>query len=107
MPRVTYISQDEKQTTLDIAVGTSVMQAAVLHGIDGIVAECGGSCMCATCHVYVEGEQPGVTPPMQPDEDAMLEATASPRQPNSRLSCQLVMTAEMDGLVVHLPELQT
>ena len=107
MPRVTYISQDQKATTLDIPVGTSVMQAAILHGIDGIVAECGGSCMCATCHVYVEGEQQGVTPPMQPDEDAMLEATASPRHANSRLSCQLVMTAEMDGLVVHLPELQT
>ena len=107
MPRVTYISQDQKATTLDIDVGTSVMQAAVLHGVDGIVAECGGSCMCATCHVYVQGEQLGVTPPMQPDEDAMLEATASPRQPNSRLSCQLVMTAEMDGLVVHLPEMQT
>ena len=107
MPRVTYISQDQKATTLDVDVGTSVMQAAVLHGVDGIVAECGGSCMCATCHVYVQGEQLGVTPPMQPDEDAMLEATASPRQPNSRLSCQLVMTAEMDGLVVHLPEMQT
>ena len=107
MPRVTYISQDQKATTLDIDVGTSVMQAAVLHGIDGIVAECGGSCMCATCHVYVEDGQLAMTPPMQPDEDAMLEGTASPRQPNSRLSCQLVVSAEMDGLVVHLPETQT
>ncbi len=107
MPRVTYISQDQKATTLDIPVGTSVMQAAILHGVDGIVAECGGSCMCATCHVYVQGEQVGVTPPMQPDEDAMLEATASPRRPNSRLSCQLVVSPEMDGLVVHLPETQT
>ena len=107
MPRVTYISQDQKKTTLDIDVGTSVMQAAVLHGVDGIIAECGGSCMCATCHVYVDDAQLALTPPMQPDEDAMLEATASPRQPNSRLSCQLVMSAEMDGLVVHLPELQT
>ena len=107
MPRVTYISQDQKTTTLDIDVGTSVMQAAVLHGVDGIVAECGGSCMCATCHVYVTDEQLAMTPPMQPDEDAMLEATASPRQPNSRLSCQLVASAEMDGLVVRLPETQT
>ena len=107
MPRVTYISHDGKATTLDVDIGTSVMQAAVLHGIDGIVAECGGSCMCATCHVYVEGEQPGVTPAMQSDEDAMLEATASPRQPNSRLSCQLVVSPAMDGLVVRLPETQT
>jgi 2Fe-2S ferredoxin len=107
MPRVTYISQDEKPTTLDIAVGTSVMQAAVFNGVDGIVAECGGSCMCATCHVYVREDQLAMTPPMQPDEDAMLDGTASPRRPNSRLSCQLVVSAEMDGLVVHLPETQT
>ena len=107
MPRVTYISQDETATTLDIPVGTSVMQAAILHGVDGIVAECGGSCMCATCHVYVKEEQLAMAPPMQPDEDAMLDGTASPRQPNSRLSCQLVATAEMEGLVVRLPETQT
>jgi len=106
MPRVTYISQDEKATTLDIAIGTSVMQAAVFNGIDGIVAECGGSCMCATCHVYVREDQLALTPPMQPDEDAMLDGTASPRRPNSRLACQLVMSPEMDGLVVALPETQ-
>jgi 2Fe-2S ferredoxin len=107
MPRVTYISQDEKSTTLDIAVGTSVMQAAVLHGVDGIVAECGGSCMCATCHVYVREDQLAMGPAMDADEDAMLEGTASPRRPNSRLACQLVVSPEMDGLVVHLPETQT
>src|SRR5271155_939161 len=106
MPRVTYISQDEKAATLDIAVGTSVMQAAVFNGVDGIVAECGGSCMCATCHVYVREDQLAMTPPMQPDEDAMLDGTASPRRPNSRLSCQLLMSPEMDGLVVTLPETQ-
>ena len=107
MPRVTYISQDEKATTLDIAVGTSVMQGAVFNGIDGIVAECGGSCMCATCHVYVQEDQLAKTPAMQDDEEAMLEGTASPRLANSRLSCQLVVSAEMDGLVVRLPETQT
>ena len=107
MPRVTYISQDENATTLDIDVGTSVMQAAVFNGIDGIVAECGGSCMCATCHVYVQEDQLAMIPPMEPDEDAMLEGTASPRHPNSRLSCQLVVSPQMDGLVVYLPETQT
>lgn len=107
MPRVTYISQDEKATTLDIDIGTSVMQAAVLHGVDGIVAECGGSCMCATCHVYVREDLLALTPPMDADEDAMLDGTASPRRPNSRLSCQLVVSPQMDGLVVHLPETQT
>jgi 2Fe-2S ferredoxin len=107
MPRVTYISHDDKSTTLDIDIGTSVMQAAVLHGVDGIVAECGGSCMCATCHVYVQEDQLAMTPPMDADEDAMLDGTASPRRPNSRLSCQLVVSAQMDGLVVHMPETQT
>lgn len=107
MPRVTYIDTDGKETALDIAVGTSVMQAAVYNGLDGIVAECGGSCMCATCHVYVREDQLAMTPAMQPDEEAMLEGTASPRRPNSRLSCQLVVSPEMDGLVVYLPETQT
>jgi len=106
MPRVTYISHDGKETTLDIPVGTSVMQAAVLNGVEGIVAECGGSCMCATCHVYVRDDQLALVPPMQPDEDAMLEGTASPRLANSRLGCQLVVTPEMEGLVVTMPEMQ-
>ena len=107
MPHVTYVAQDGKETTLDIPLGTSVMQAAVMHGVDGIVAECGGSCMCATCHVYVRDDQQEKTPPMNPDEDAMLEGTASERRPTSRLSCQLVATPEMEGLVVYLPETQT
>lgn len=107
MPRVTYISHDGKTTTLDVDIGTSVMQAAVFNGVDGIVAECGGSCMCATCHVYVQDDQAAMVPAMEEDEDAMLEGSASPRRPNSRLSCQLVVSAEMDGLVVHLPETQT
>ena len=107
MPQVTYVSYDGKSTTLDVPVGTSVMQAAVLHGVDGIVAECGGSCMCATCHVYVREDQLAQTPALQADEDAMLEGTASPRKPNSRLSCQLVVSPQMEGLVVYLPETQT
>jgi len=107
MPRVTYISQDQKATTLDVDVGTSVMQAAVFNGVDGIVAECGGSCMCATCHVYVREDQLALCPPLETDEDAMLEGTASARLPNSRLSCQLVVSEQMDGLVVTLPETQT
>ena len=107
MPRVTYIDHDGKQMTLDVELGTSVMQAATLNGIDGIVAECGGSCMCATCHVYVREDQLALTSAMEPDEDAMLEGTASERRANSRLSCQLVVSAEMDGLVVTMPETQT
>ncbi|HEX5318571.1 MAG TPA: 2Fe-2S iron-sulfur cluster-binding protein [Stellaceae bacterium] len=107
MPRVTYISHDGKETVLDVPVGTSVMQAAVLNGIDGIVAECGGSCMCATCHVFVREDQLAKTPEMELGEDAMLDGTAVPRQPNSRLSCQLVMDPGMEALVVTMPETQT
>ncbi len=107
MARVTYIDTNGKETTLDIADGTSVMQAAVFNGVDGITAECGGSCMCATCHVYVREDQLAMTSPMEPDEDAMLEGTASPRKPNSRLSCQIVASPAIDGLVVYLPETQT
>ena len=107
MPRVTDVSYDGKSTALDVPLGTSVMQAAVLNGLDGIVAECGGSCMCATCHVYVREDQLKLTPEMEPGEDAMLDGTASPRRPNSRLSCQLVMEPQMDGLVVDMPETQT
>jgi 2Fe-2S ferredoxin len=87
-------------------VGTSVMMAAVAQDIDGIVAECGGSLMCATCHVYVDEAFDDRLPEMSPDEDEMLEAAACERLPNSRLSCQLVLSEELDGLVVRLPETQ-
>jgi 2Fe-2S ferredoxin len=106
MPSVTYVSYDGKSTTLDVPVGTSVMQAAVLHGVDGIVAECGGSCMCATCHVYVRDDQLAKCPEMELGEDAMLDGTASPRRPNSRLSCQLRVTSAFEGLRVKTPESQ-
>src|SRR5260370_6374935 len=82
MPRVTYISQDEKATTLDIAVGTSVMQAAIFNGVDGIVAECGGACMCAACHVFLSQDMLALTSPMEADQDAVLESTASARKPH-------------------------
>jgi len=105
MPRVTYISQDQKATTLDIPVGTSVMQAAVLHGIDGIVAECGGSLSCATCHVFVREDCLDKLTPMEPMEDEMLYGTVVEREENSRLSCQLKLTEGMD-LYVTTPETQ-
>lgn len=106
MPKITYVHPDGTRAVLDVPVGTSVMRAAIMNGIDGIVAECGGEMMCATCHVYVEEDQLGRTPKMAEEEAAMLEFTASERRPNSRLSCQLTVTPELDGLVVHLPETQ-
>ena len=106
MPSITYVHPDGAREVLDVPVGTSVMRAAILNGVDGIVAECGGEMMCATCHVYVEEPHLDRAPSQSDDERAMLEFTASERRPNSRLSCQLVVTPEMDGLVVHLPETQ-
>ena len=82
------------------------MRAAVMNGLDGILAECGGSLACGTCHVYVEPSQLARLPPPSAVEDEMLDMTASERRPNSRLSCQIVMSDALDGLVLHLPERQ-
>jgi ferredoxin, 2Fe-2S len=106
MPKITYVHPNGARKELDVPVGTSIMRAAILNGVDGIVAECGGEMMCATCHVYVEEGRLAETPTQSDDEKAMLEFTASERRPNSRLSCQLVVTPELDGLVVYLPETQ-
>jgi ferredoxin, 2Fe-2S len=105
-PKVTFVHPDNTSQELEVENGMSVMQAAIANDIEGIVAECGGSMMCATCHVYVQESDLARTPEMRPEEDEMLEFTASPRLATSRLSCQLVMTEALDGLVVHLPEEQ-
>lgn len=106
MPRITYVHPDGRSETHTLPDGTSVMQGAVGNGIDGIVAECGGNCMCATCHVYVEPAQLAGLPPMSEEEDALLDGTAAERRANSRLSCQITVGPSLDGLVVHLPERQ-
>jgi 2Fe-2S ferredoxin len=104
VPKIFFITADGTPNSVDAAVGTSIMRAAVGAGIDGILAECGGNAMCATCHVYVaEADR---LPPMSPVEDELLEATASERLADSRLSCQLLVTANLDGLSVVLPETQ-
>jgi ferredoxin, 2Fe-2S len=104
MPAITYIQNDGTKVNLDVAVGKRVMQSALAAGIDGIVAECGGQAMCATCHVYVDSGF--ALPPMSEEEDEMLDDTVSERTDESRLSCQLSMTEELDGLIVRLPEAQ-
>ena len=106
MGSFTTIAHDGTVRKVEAQDGTSVMQAAMANGIAGIVAECGGSQMCATCHVYVDEAWLAKLAPMQATEQAMLDSTASERKANSRLSCQIVMSAELDGLVVHLPERQ-
>ncbi len=84
----------------------SLMRAAVDAGVDGIAADCGGVLSCATCHVVVAPEWADRLPPRSADEDAMLEMTAAPREPTSRLSCQIVVTADLEGLTVRLPATQ-
>ena len=87
MPKVTYISHTGESTTIEVTVGTSVMENAVRNGIDGIVAECGGACMCATCHVYVDPAFLDRLPEIGEEQEAMLGSTFAERKPNSRLSC--------------------
>jgi 2Fe-2S ferredoxin len=105
MPRITFIQHDGPEHTLDIEVGQSVMQAAMSNSVPGIIADCGGSCSCATCHVYVdEGWRSRVPPPSASEKD-MVEC-ALHVQENSRLSCQIKVVDELDGLVVRIPESQ-
>ena len=105
MPKITYIAFDGDETIVDAKEGMSVMQSAVNNGVDGIVAECGGACSCATCHVYVDEAWFEKLPEAQAMEKEMLDFVMSP-QPTSRLSCQIKVTAELDGLVVNTPESQ-
>lgn len=106
MPKIIYRQRDGSSRTIDVPIGLSVMQGAVSNGVDGIVAECGGSAMCATCHVYVEGGPVERLLPVNPVEDEMLESAASERKANSRLGCQIKVTPELDGLVFEVPERQ-
>src|SRR3954466_8814413 len=106
MPKVTYVDSDGTQVEVETDAGTSVMMAAIDADIDGIVAECGGSLMCATCHVYVDDAFAARLPEMTSGEGERLDAAASERLPTSRLSCQLELSDELDGLVVRLPDSQ-
>jgi 2Fe-2S ferredoxin len=104
---IIYVPPDGREQAVDVPRGSSVMQGAVTALVEGIVAECGGNCICATCHVFVGPAQLVLLPAMSHEEDAMLEGTAVKRQPNSRLSCQISVEESLEGLRVHLPECQT
>ena len=103
---IIYISYSGVTIEIAVPLGDSVMEGAIKNGVDGIVAECGGNAQCGTCHVYVEELWLSKLPSMQEDESAMLDTTACPRRPNSRLSCQIPVTKELNGLTVHTPEAQ-
>ncbi|MEZ5700877.1 MAG: 2Fe-2S iron-sulfur cluster-binding protein, partial [Burkholderiaceae bacterium] len=101
-----FTTSDGATQTIQGKPGQSLMQAAEKAGLPGIAADCGGSLTCATCHVKVDSEWASRLPQASADEEAMLDFTASPREAHSRLSCQIALTPELDGLVVHLPPTQ-
>jgi 2Fe-2S ferredoxin len=106
MPKVVYVSPQGDSREIEVPAGTTVMAAALKNGIDGIVAECGGVCMCSTCHVFVDDNFFARLPPAQDTEEAVLEISAVERRATSRLSCQIKVTDDLDGLIVRLPEKQ-
>jgi 2Fe-2S ferredoxin len=105
MPKITFVQSDDTEQTVEIAVGWSVMEGAVRSLVPGIDADCGGACACATCHVYVDAAFEGKIPPKTDMEETMLDF-APEVKPNSRLSCQIKVTKELDGLIVKMPESQ-
>ena len=106
MPSIIFIHPDGRQQRVKASSGESAMQAATREDINGILAECGGNAMCATCHVYVDEDWLARLPAMGGDEDALLDGAAAERRPTSRLSCQITLAADLDGLVLRLPDLQ-
>jgi ferredoxin, 2Fe-2S len=106
MTSITFIHPDGRSESIEAGDAESAMLAATSRGIDGILAECGGNAMCATCHVYVEQGWLARLPAMGGEEDALLDGAAAERRPNSRLSCQIKLTSELDGLVLRLPDRQ-
>lgn len=104
MSRISYQQPDGTIDDVEVAAGISVMRAALEHGVRGIVGECGGQAMCATCHVYVDDV--AALPPIGDDEDEMLDCTATERTPASRLGCQLRSGDHFTDLTVRVPEAQ-
>src|SRR5438132_164938 len=105
MPRVTYIEFNGAEHTVEVPVGTALMRGAVDNNVPGIDADCGGQCACATCHVYVDAawlEKTGT--PLPGSQEAGMLSFAAEGKPNSRLSCQIAMREELDGLIVRMPQ---
>ena len=107
MTTITFIHPDNRSETVEAEDGATLMLAALTHGVDGIVAECGGNAVCATCHVYVDDAWTSKLEPVSDDEDALLDGTAAERRPNSRLSCQIKVHPALAGLVVSIPDRQS
>ena len=105
MPKITYIEHNGTQHTVEVPVGLTVMEGAVNNNVPGIDADCGGACACSTCHAYVDPDWVARIPTREDMELDMLDFAYEPNE-RSRLTCQVKVTAEMDGLVLQLPEKQ-
>jgi 2Fe-2S ferredoxin len=105
MARITYVEFNGTAHDVEVADGVSLMEGALQNGVPGIDGDCGGNAACATCHVYVDSEWSDRTGSRTEQEEAMLDL-ASDVQPNSRLACQIAARADLDGLVVRMPETQ-
>ena len=106
MPKITYIDNEGNSKTIDVENGLSVMEGAIQNNIPGIDADCGGSMACATCHVYVEEKWLNVLPKPEEAEMDMIDMAFEPKK-NSRLSCQLIVSDELNGLTVTTPSKQS
>jgi 2Fe-2S ferredoxin len=107
MPKVTYIESNGGKHVVDVAVDDNVMQGAVYNSVPGILGECGGACSCATCRCTIDPAWAAkVGGPASEIEKELLEGAEGELKPNMRLSCQITVTAELDGLVIHMPESQ-
>ena len=106
MTKVTYIDYEGNSKTIDVENGLTVMEGAVQNNVPGIDADCGGSMACATCHVYVEEKWLDKIPKPEDGEVDMIDMAFEPKK-NSRLSCQLIVSDELDGMVVTTPTKQT
>tara|TARA_B100000123_G_scaffold164528_1_gene121796 strand:- start:2 stop:322 length:321 start_codon:yes stop_codon:yes gene_type:complete len=106
MPKITYKDKDGVSKTIEVENGLSVMEGAIQNDIPGIDADCGGAMACATCHVYVEEKWLDKLPKVDDAEADMIDMAHEPKK-NSRLSCQLIVTDELEGLVVTTPEKQS
>ena len=105
MPKITYINSNAEVHTIDVQSGLTVMEGAIQNDIPGIDADCGGGMSCATCHVYVDEEWLDKLPDKEDGEEDMLDMAFEPKK-NSRLSCQIIVSETLDGLVVNIPSKQ-
>ena len=105
MPKITYIEHNGAEHVVDADIGASVMEAAIKNMVPGIDADCGGACACATCHVYVDAAWAEKVGKPEAMEESMLDFASEPKE-TSRLSCQITVSEELDGLIVRLPQFQ-